>query len=106
MLNTSDPTVIVHIPVRATKVRFNGADVDCYELAEEFSQAQYADGEMFPISCPLAEWIMDVTVNAGVTPGTGNPGTRIYFKFVAAGPKSNEGQGLETADVTAITLGL
>lgn len=106
MIDTADQTVIVRIPVERVKVRIGGADRECLNLAQGFCFAEYGDGNVFPISNPMEQWLLDVTTNQGVTPGAGDKGQRVYFVFEAAGPKSNDGQGLAVTDVTNIETGL
>lgn len=106
MISTSDQTVIVRIPVEAVKIRFAGAERTVLQLAQAFTLAEYADGNVFPISCPLEEWILSTIVNSGVTPGTGDIGQRVYFQFEAPGERSNDGQDNKETSVTNIQTGL
>ncbi len=106
MIDTADQTVIVRIPVERVKVRFGGGEREVLNLAQGFSFAEFGDGNVFPISCPLEEYILSAIVNSGVTPGGGDKGQRIYFQFEAAGPASNDGQGLAATDVNNIQTGL
>jgi hypothetical protein len=106
MIGTSDQTVIVRIPIERAKVRFGGEEREVIRLAQGFCFAEYGDGNVFPISNPLEQWLLDVTTNQGVTPGAGDKGQQVYFVFEAAGPASNDGQGTATTDVTNIQTGL
>ena len=106
MIDTSDQTAIVRIPVERVKIRFGGAERQVLRLAQGFCFAEYGDGNVFPISNPMEMWLMDVTTNQGVTPGAGDKGQQIYFVFEAAGPPSNDGQGNAITDVTNIQTGL
>lgn len=103
MINTEDSTVIIHIPFNRVKIRFNGAEIDALQLAQGFSEAEYADGQRFPISCPLEEWLLDVTMNRA---GGGGKNQNFYFVIDAPGPRCQDGQGLEFGDVNNIVSGL
>jgi hypothetical protein len=107
MINSGgDSTVIVHIPFEEITVRINGSDRRVLQLAQGFSEAEFSSGERYPISCPLEEWLLNVTVNAGITPGTGDKNQRVYFVIEPAGPRGQDGQGVEYGDVNNITSGL
>jgi hypothetical protein len=101
MIGTSDPTVIVRIPVENAKVRIGGEERSVLRLAQGFCFAEYGDGNVFPLSNPLEEWLISVCANA-----PGGIGQQVYFVFEAAGPRSNDGQGTALTDVTNIQTGL
>ncbi len=101
MINTSNTSVIVHIPMEPAVVRFNGGDVKCLRPAQGFAWAEYADGNVFPISHPLEEWIYDVTGNDGPTPGTAEQAT-LYFVIDPPGKAGNPGQDDEQRSLTDI----
>ncbi len=106
MISTEDQTVIIRIPISTVTIRFGGAERQVQALAQGFCFAEYGDGNVFPISNPLEQWLLDVTTNQGVTPGAGDKGQRVYFVFEAAGPASQDGQGTAITDVTNIQTGL
>ena len=106
MIGIDDQTVIIRIPVEKVKIRFGGAEKEVLNLAQGFCFAEYGDGNVFPISNPLEEWILSTIINSGSTPGGGDKGQRIYFQLEAAGPPSNDGQGTAGTDVNNITTGL
>ena len=106
MIDTADQTVIVRIPVQKVKIRFGGGEREVLQLAQGFSFAEYGDGNVFPLSCPLEEWLLSTVVNSGPTPGGGDRGQRVYFLLEAAAPPSNDGQGNAQTDVTNIVTGL
>jgi hypothetical protein len=107
MINSAgDSTVIVHIPFDRVRVRINGSDRELLQLAQGFSEAEFSDGDRQPISCPLEEWLLSVTVNAGITPGAGDKNQRVYFVIEPAGPRGQDGQGVEYGDVNNIISGL
>ena len=93
MIGTSDPTCIVRIPVEQVKCRIGGEERQVLRLATTgFCFAEYGDGSVFPISNPLEQWLLDVTINSGKTPGAGDSGQQIYFIFEAAGERGDPGE--------------
>ena len=105
MIGTSDPTCIVRIPVEQCKCRIGGEERTVLRLAQGFSFAEYGDGSVFPISNPMEQWLLDVTINSGKTPGAGDSGQQIYFVFEAAGERGSDGQDDKQASLINLTWG-
>lgn len=93
MIGTADQTVIVRIPVERVRA-FGESGRHVYQLAQGFAFAEFKDGNAFPISNPLEEYIMSVLNSAG------DLGQKILFEFVSPGERSNDGQDEKTTSVT------
>lgn len=93
MIGIEDQTVVINIPV--VRVRAFGTSADhAYAMGQGFSWAEYGDGNAFPVSNPLTEYIMSVTNNTGFI------GQKVLFRFVAEGERSGDGQNEKQSAVT------
>ena len=98
MLNTTNNVVLVRIPIAPTTITTNGGAIKCFTLAQGFCFAEYDDGNVFPISNPLEEWLMSVKKNSENVPND----TQIYFTFEAEGARGNPGKNDDGRSLTDI----
>jgi hypothetical protein len=87
MISTSEQRVLIRIPIEPAIMRTVYGDVKCFRLSQGFCSAEYADGNIFPISNPLELFVLDQINNAGTA--SGNDVMVLYFKFEPLGPPSN-----------------
>jgi len=105
MINQKSNDVIIRMNMEPAVVRFNGQDINVLRpSARGFCFVEFDDGDAYPISHPLEEWIMSI-YNSGPTPGTSSVGT-IYFVINPPGERSSDGQDDRTASVTNIQTSL
>ena len=89
MINTDDPTVIIHLRVEPVMVKTSGGNLKAFRLAQGMTQAEYVDGNVFVISNPLEQWMADVRGFSGTQ--TTNTTPQIFFVFDAPGNVGNPG---------------
>lgn len=98
MINAASDVVLVRIPIAPAMIQTNGGAMKCFTLAQGFCYAEYDDGNVFPISNPLEEWLMSVKKNSANTPND----MQIYVLFEAEGQRGNPGKDDEGRSLTDI----
>ena len=89
MFSTNDQTVIIHIPVNPVTIRHGGVDKKVFDVNAGFSYAEYADSNIFPVTCPFQTWLMSI-INQDAA-GAVLPHQNIYFVFDPPGENPNPG---------------
>lgn len=101
MINTSEQRVLIHIPIEPAQFASNGGNIKSFRLAQGGCYAEYADGNIFLISHPMEQWILDVTGMLGITVNTGD-NINLYFTFDAQGMYPNPGNDDNLRSITGI----
>lgn len=85
MISTNENRVLIRLPIEPAIMKTVYGDVKCFRLSQGFCSAEYADGNIFPISNPLELFVLDQINNAGA----GGDVMVLYFKFEPLGAASN-----------------
>ena len=88
MISTSSNKVILHIPVCLQTVRFGGIDRKVASFSAGFVDAEYEDGNVFPVTNPLKDWLIDMESRVA---GSTQSSSLVYFVFEGDRVKSNPG---------------
>ena len=100
MISQDDDTIIVHIPVEQTVLRFNGTDEPVYDLSQGMSIVEAPDAVTYFIDNPLRQWLIDVILNGTSGAGTSLSGQEVYFTFDEAGATASPGNDDNIRSIT------